>query len=308
MSSGTASVNGMQIAYETFGAEGGTPVMLIMGLSTQMLAWPDEFCELLAAQGSHVVRFDNRDSGLSTHLTESGPGQPIRSLFGWARPAYRLVDMARDAIGLLEALGWTSAHIVGVSMGGMIAQNVALLRPDVVRSLTSMSSTTGTTFVGKPHPKVLKQMMTVKPAIDRAGGIANSMAMYELIRSVGFPPDHDRVARIAGLSYDRCYDPVGGTRQFSAILAAPDRTAALQRIRVPTTVIHGLADPLVHSSGGLATAAAIKQSRLITIPGMGHDLPAGLWSRFADEIGTTVRAGEQARSTGQVSARSLPGT
>ena len=139
----TVRSNGMQIAYETFGEPGGIPVLLIMGLGTQMLAWPDDFCRQLADRGHLVIRFDNRDVGLSTHLDAAGPGKPIGSLLGLAKPAYRLVDMAKDAAGLIEAVGWPSAHIVGVSMGGMIAQNLVLLRPDLVRSLVSISSTTG---------------------------------------------------------------------------------------------------------------------------------------------------------------------
>ena len=266
-----------------------------MGLGTQMLAWPDEFCEQLADRGHFVVRFDNRDVGLSTHLGAAGPGRPIRSFLGLTEPAYRLVDMARDAAGLITALGWPSAHIVGISMGGMIAQNLVLLRPELVRSLTSISSTTGAMLPGKPRPDVLLRILTAKPAADRDGAISNSLAMYGKIHSVGFPSDEERVRLVAGLAYDRGYDPAGGARQFSAILAAPDRTAALARVRVPTTVIHGTADPLVNVSGGLATAAAIPGSRLVTIAGMGHDLPAPLWPELVEEISSTVSSGERQR-------------
>lgn len=262
-----------------------------------MLAWPDAFCRRLADRGHFVVRFDNRDAGLSTHLDDAGRGRPVRTLLGLAQPPYRLVDMAKDAAGLISALGWSSAHVVGTSMGGMIAQNLVLLRPDLVRSLTSISSTTGATFVGKPRPDVLLHLVTAKPASDRAGGIANSITMYDKIRSIGFPPDRDQVRSTAGIAYDRRYDPAGGTRQFSAIIAAPDRTGALQRVCVPTTVIHGTDDALVNLSGGLATAAAIPGSRLVTIAGMGHDLPAGLWERLTAEIATTVAAGERQRRT-----------
>lgn len=290
-----APANGIEIAYQTFGDRDDPPVLLIMGLSTQMLAWQTDFCEDLAARHHFVIRFDNRDSGLSTHFGGAGPGRPIGSLLGLSDPAYRLVDMAKDTAGLIGAIGLDSVHVVGVSMGGMIAQNLALLRPDLVRSLTSISSTTGSLLVGKPHPSVLVRMMTAKPAVDRAGAIAASVAMYQKIGSIGFPRETEVISEIAGRSYDRCYDPAGGVRQFSAILACPDRTGALQRVRVPTTVIHGNADPLVNLTGGLATAAAIKGSRLITVAGMGHDLPRPLWSQFVDEISLNVAAGERLR-------------
>ncbi len=291
----TVESNGMQIAYEVFGEAGDVPVLLIMGLGTQMLAWPEDFCRQLADRGHQVVRFDNRDVGLSTHLDAAGPGKPVGSLLGLAKPAYRLVDMANDAAGLIEALGWSSAHVVGVSMGGMIAQNLVLLRPDLVRSLTSISSTTGSLLVGRPRPDVLAHLMRAKPAADREGAIANSLAMYGKIHSIGFPSDVDRIREIAGIAFDRRYDPAGGARQFAAILAAPDRTAALHRVSVPATVIHGNADPLVNISGGLATAAAIPGSRLVTVAGMGHDLPVQVWPQLLSEIGATVAAGERRR-------------
>jgi pimeloyl-ACP methyl ester carboxylesterase len=295
--------NGMQIAYETFGEPGGIPVLLIMGLGTQMLAWPDDFCRQLADSGHLVIRFDNRDVGLSTHLDAAGPGKPIGSLLGLAKPAYRLVDMAKDAAGLIEAVGWPSAHIVGVSMGGMIAQNLVLLRPELVRSLVSISSTTGSLLVGRPRPDVLAHLVRAKPAQDRDGAIANSVAMYTKIRSVGFPADFERIREVAGIAYDRRYDPAGGARQFSAILACPDRTAALGRVTVPCTVIHGNADPLVNISGGLATAAAIAGSRLVTIAGMGHDLPVQVWPQLLAEIRTTVTSGERRRDATAVECK-----
>ncbi|SDO48014.1 Pimeloyl-ACP methyl ester carboxylesterase [Nakamurella panacisegetis] len=294
MSVDIVSANGIDLAYETFGDPADVPVLLIMGLSTQMLAWRTGFCQALAERGHFVIRFDNRDVGFSTHFGAAGPGKPIGSFLGLSRPAYRLTDMGRDAAGLIEALGLPGAHVVGVSMGGMIAQNLVLLRPDLVRSLTSLSSTTGALPVGKPHPEVLWLMMRAKPAADREGAIAASTAMYSKIRSPGFPSEIEAVRDLSGQSYDRCYDPAGGTRQFAAILAAPDRTAALQRVAVPTTVIHGNADPLINLSGGRATAAAIKGSRFVVIDGMGHDIPTPAWSRLIDEISATVVLGERA--------------
>lgn len=293
----TASANGMEIAFETFGASTGTPVLLVMGLATQMMGWPTEFCRSLAERGHFVVRFDNRDVGLSTHVDSVGDAQPLHALLGLREPPYRLTDMAKDAAGLIGALGWESAHVVGVSMGGMIAQTLTLLRPDLVRSLTSISSTTGSLLVGKPRPDVLVKLVTGRIATDREGAIANNLAIYRKIRSPGFPEDLARAGELAGTSYDRHYDPAGGRRQFAAILAAPDRTAALQRVGVPTTVIHGTLDPLVNVSGGLATAAAIPGSRLVTIAGMGHDLPAPLWDQLVAEIDANISMAEARRAS-----------
>ena len=285
--------NGIEMAYETFGDRTHPPVLLIMGLSTQMVAWRTAFCRALAERGHFVIRFDNRDAGLSTHFGAAGKGNPIGTFLGLSEPAYRLIDLAKDTAGLIEALGLRAVHVVGVSMGGKIAQNLVLLRPDLVRSLTSLSSTTGATLVGKPRPSVLLLMLTARPATDREGAIANSLAMYRKISSVGFPPETESVRELAGLSYDRCYDPAGGARQFSAILAAPNRTAALQRVTAPTTVIHGTADPLIHISGGRATAAAIRGSRFVAIDGMGHDLPTPAWPQLIDEISANVVLGER---------------
>jgi pimeloyl-ACP methyl ester carboxylesterase len=290
---GEASSNGIQIVYETFGDPADPPVLLIMGLATQMLAWPDDFCRMLVERGNFVVRFDNRDAGLSTHIDVGGDVQPLFAFLGLREPPYRLTDMAKDTAGLIESLGWKSAHIVGVSMGGMIAQALTLLRPELVRSLTSISSTTGSLRVGKPRFDVLLKLITGTVAADREEAIANSLAIYRKIRSPGFPDDTERAGELAGISYDRRYDPAGGRRQFAAILASPNRTAALRRVSVPTTVIHGTADSLVNLSGGLATAAAIPGSRLVTIEGMGHDLPSPIWDQLVDEIDANVKAGEK---------------
>jgi len=290
-----AQANGIEIAHQKFGRPDGNPILLIMGLSTQMLAWQDGFCQALADRGHFVIRYDNRDTGLSTHFDAAGRGRPVRALLGLAQPTYRLSDMALDAAGLLDALGLSSAHIVGISMGGMIAQSLVLIRPAKVRSLTLMSTTTGSLRVGQPQLKVLLKMITAKPARDRAGGVAHSLRMYDMIRSDGFPAETRTVEAIAGQSYDRRYDPLGGARQFTAILTAPDRTAALQRVRVPTTVIHGTRDRLVNLSGGRAIAAAIPGCRLVTIPGMGHDLPTPAWPQLVAEIATTVGEGERLR-------------
>jgi pimeloyl-ACP methyl ester carboxylesterase len=270
-------------------------VLLVMGLGGQMVAWDDEFCAMLADRGHYVIRFDNRDIGLSTHLDQAAPGKPVSAFLG-RRPAYLIEDMAEDAAGLVEQLDVGSVHVVGVSMGGCISQALALAHPGLVRSLTSMSSSTGSRRVGHPRLDVVGKLLLGKPAKSRAEAIALSESMFRRIGSPGYPIDVERLSRIAGLAYDRRYDPAGSARQFAAILGSPDRTAALANVAVPTLVMHGEADPLIAVSGGRATAAAIPNSRLVTFPGMGHDIPEPLWPRFAEEIGGIVDEGEARRA------------
>ena len=291
----TVPSNGIDIAYETFGQRSGVPVLLVMGLGGQMVAWDDEFCAMLAERGHHVIRFDNRDIGLSTHLDQAAPGKPVSAFLG-RRPAYLIEDMAQDAAGLVEQLDVGSVHVVGVSMGGCISQALALAHPGLVRSLTSMSSSTGSRRVGHPRLDVVAKLLLRKPAKSRAEAIALSESMFRRIGSPGYPFDIERLDRLAGLEYDRRYDPAGSARQFAAILGSPDRTAALANVAVPTLVMHGEADPLIAVSGGRATAAAIPNSRLVTFPGMGHDIPEPLWPRFVDEICGIVDEGEVRRA------------
>lgn len=292
---GRASVNGITLAHQSFGDPGDVPILLVMGLGTQMLGWPDEFCALLAAAGHHVTRFDNRDVGLSTHLDELPPGQPVSAFLG-RRPPYRLTDMAQDAAELIGALGHASMHVVGLSMGGCISQVLTLEHPHRVRSLTSMSSTTGSRRVGRPRLDIARRMVAQKPAATRAEVIELALTNWRQTGSPGYPFDEQRQRRRAALSYDRCYDPAGGARQFAALLAATDRTVALAGVGVPTLVLHGEADPLIGVSGGRATAAAVPGARLVTFPGMGHDLPEALWPEFVAQIGRTVAQGEADRS------------
>jgi pimeloyl-ACP methyl ester carboxylesterase len=292
----TAPSNGITLAYETFGDPGAVPVLLVMGLGTQMIAWRDGFCALLAARGHYVTRFDNRDIGLSTHLDEAKPGQPVAAFLG--RPAAYLVsDMADDAAGLIAELGVGSVHVVGVSMGGCISQSLTLTHPQLVRSLTSISSSTGSRRVGRPRFDVAVRMLVRRPAANREEAIALSVATWRRIGSPTYPFDLAAIEAIAGEAYDRRYDPAGGARQFAAILGSPDRTAALGGVAVPTLVLHGDADPLIGVSGGAATAAAIPGARLVTIPGMGHDLPEALWPRLVEEISANVSAGEARRTS-----------
>ncbi|WP_084959001.1 alpha/beta fold hydrolase [Thermoactinospora rubra] len=277
-----ANANGIEIAYESFGRPGGQPLLLIMGLGSQMIMWDDELCERLAEQGHHVVRYDNRDVGLSTHLTELGAPDLGAVMAGTGTAPYLLADMADDAAGLLDALGWEAAHVVGASMGGMIAQELAIRHPDRVLTLTSIMSTPSPE-IGRPTPEAAAVLFS-PPARDREAVVAGALEVWRILGSPGYEMDRDRIARIAGLAYDRGHDPAGVSRQLAAVLASGDRTERLAALRIPALVIHGEADPLVQLEGGKATAAAIPGARLVTYPGMGHDLPRPLWDPIIREI------------------------
>jgi pimeloyl-ACP methyl ester carboxylesterase len=293
-----ARVGGIELAYERFGAPGDVPVLLVMGLATQMLGWPDEFCATLAGRGHEVVRFDNRDVGLSTHLHDAQPPDVMAAFAGDTSSAsYTLSDMAADTVGLLDALGWDSAHLVGASMGGMIAQTVAIEHPDRVRTLTSIMSTTGDQEVGGATQEALGVLLA-PPARTRDEAIARTVTTYRVIGSPGYDFDEAALRERAGLSYDRAFDPIGVGRQLMGILASGDRTERLREVRVPTLVIHGAEDPLVDVSGGRATAAAIPDAELVVVDGMGHDLPRGLWGEIIERISALVARGERARGDG----------
>ncbi len=283
-----ASAGSVELAYETFGDPADPPVLLVMGFATQMLGWPDQFCRLLAARNLFVVRFDNRDIGLSTHLHDAPPPDVMAAVAGDTSSAsYTLSEMAGDTVGLLDALGLTSAHLVGISMGGMIAQTVAIEHPERVRTLTSIMSTTGDPSVGGATPEALGALLA-PPATTREEAQARAVAAYRVIGSPGYPLDEEGLRERAGLSYDRAYDPAGVGRQLLAILASPDRTPRLGEVRVPTLVLHGAQDPLVDVSGGRATAAAIPEAELAVLEGMGHDLPRELWPELVDRIAAHV--------------------
>jgi pimeloyl-ACP methyl ester carboxylesterase len=289
----TAAVNGVEIAYETFGDPADPTMLLIMGLGVQMLGWDEELCRMLAGRGYQVVRFDNRDVGHSTKV-EGGPRPDVMAAAaGDARSAsYRLDDMADDCVGLLDELGVERAHLVGASQGGMIAQTVAMRHPERVVSLTSIMSTTGDRAVGQPHPEAIPALLTRPPA-DRDGFIDFVVGAWRVIGSPGFEVDEEALRARAGASYDRGIFPEGTARQLLAILASGDRSEALRRLDVPALVIHGADDPLIDVSGGRATAAAIPGARLELIEGMGHDLPAALWPRLVELI---VENAERARA------------
>jgi len=279
-----AQVGQLQLCYETFGDPAAPPMLLVMGLGTPMIGWPDGFCAALADRGFHVVRYDNRDVGLSTHLREIRPPS-IRRLLRRDRTAaaYDLGDMAADGIGLLDALGLPAAHVVGASMGGMIAQLMAARHPDRVASLASVMSNTGHRWRGMPGVRVYPMFLR-RPARDRAAAIDSAIETFRLIGSPGFPFDEAELRSIAERSYDRGHDPAGSARQLAAILATGDRGAELRRITVPTVVVHGTKDRMVTPSGARATARLIPGSELVWIEGMGHDLPRDAWPRIVDAI------------------------
>jgi pimeloyl-ACP methyl ester carboxylesterase len=281
----------LEICFETFGDPGDPAMLLVMGLGTQMLGWPDAFCELLAARGYHVIRYDNRDVGRSTHFREHRP-PTVKQLLMRDRTCapYSLADMADDGIGVLDHLAIGGAHVVGVSMGGMIAQTMAARHPDRVLSLASLMSNTGHRWRGMPGLRAYPIFLR-KPVADKAAAIDSVIATFKLIGSPDFPFDEEELRAIAERSYMRGYDPSGTGRQLAAIIAAGDRTAEVATITVPTLVVHGTRDVMVTPSGGKATARAIKGAQLVLIEGMGHDLPRDLWDRIIGLIaGNTARA------------------
>ena len=286
----TTAANGLELGYETFGDPGGRPLLLVMGLATQMLAWHDEFCQALVERGMFVVRFDSRDVGLSTHLHDAPAPDVLAALGGDTSSAsYQLEDMADDTAALLDALDLAGAHVVGASMGGMIAQTLAIRHPDRVRSLTSIMSTPSPS-IGEPTQEALGVLLAA-PATSRDEAVQRALDTYAVIGSPGYPLDTAWLAEVAGQSYDRAYDPMGVARQLLAIHASGDRTTALRALDVPTLVIHGDADPLVQVAGGHATAEAVPGAELLVLEGMGHNLPRELWPQIVDAI---VRVADRA--------------
>ncbi len=289
-------VGPVELCYEAFGDPADPTVLLIMGLGTQMLAWRPEFCTRIAEQGFHVIRFDNRDVGHSTHLSgHRPPGLVELATRRIKDPAYTLDDMADDAAGLLDALGIGSAHVVGASMGGMIAQMVAVRHPGKVRSLVSIMSTTGARRVGQPAWNVLP-FLAKPPAREREAAIERTVALFTIIGSPGFDRDEAASREQAGESFDRSSDRSGAGRHIAAILASGNREKALRQIAAPTLVIHGAQDKMVAPSGGRATAKAIPGARLELIRGMGHDLPVGVWPELVRLITEHARTADAQRT------------
>ncbi|MGQ0846995.1 MAG: alpha/beta fold hydrolase [Sporichthyaceae bacterium] len=285
------SINGFDLCFEVRGADSDPPVVLVMGLGGPMIWWDDEFCDQLAARGFRVIRFDNRDTGRSA--AREGVGRIAKSYLGRdPNLAYSLEDMATDVVGLLDHLELDSAHVVGVSMGGMIAQTLAIAHPHRVRSLTSIMSTTGNKRVGWVAPRILRHMFDKWPPGEEAY-VSRSLEGFSRIASQRFLATNlARQESRARRTYARGLNPQGTMRQLAAIVAAPDRTAALRGVTVPTIVIHGTADPLVHVSGGRATARAVPGAELVLVPGMGHDMPLELWPVLLDGIERTARRAE----------------
>ena len=278
-----APVNGIKLCYQEMGDPDGEPLFLVMGLATQMIAWQEEFCAMLAERGHRVVRFDNRDIGRSTKLKAAGLPGKLDMLVGRGKPPYLLRDMAADTFGLMDHLGISSAHLVGASMGGMIVQTAAIEQPERVRSLTSIMSTTGSRRVGHPSYRTFGLLLG-KPPREREAAIERVIKTFKTVGSPGYPFDEERVREIAGLSFDRGHSEAGIARQLHAITASGDRTPGLRKLELPALVIHGKNDLLVNPSGGRATAKAIPGARLRMIEGMGHDLPRALWPTFVEEI------------------------
>jgi pimeloyl-ACP methyl ester carboxylesterase len=283
-----AASNGIRLCYETFGDRSKPPMLLIMGLAAQMIVWDDEFCTRLADRGFWVIRFDNRDIGESTRFPNARAPRFAELLFAQAtglrfRVPYTLRDMANDAAGLLDALGVARAHVVGASMGGAIAQELAIAYPARVRSLTSIMSSTGDPKLPGPRPKALARLGKKVP-LDRAGYVREYVTPWSVLAGEHFPFDADRTARQGAAGYDRGINPAGVSRQMMAIVASGNRTRALRELRVPTLVIHGTADPLIPDPGGRATAAAIPGAQLLLIEGMGHSFPREVWPTIIDAI------------------------
>ncbi len=289
-------VNEIQIEYDTIGNPSSPPLLLIMGLGGQLIHWDDDFCRQLTDRGLFIIRFDNRDTGLSTKIEAAGlpdmsalldarlQGQSIQA-------PYTLNDMADDAAKLLEALDIEKAHICGSSMGGMIAQTLAMRHPQRLLSLTSIYSTTGNPDLPQPQPAAMQALLTPQP-VERQAYIDFNVITMQAIAGSGFPFDEHFIRGISARAYDRAFYPPGVGRQMTAVMAQEDRTSALGSVTVPTLVIHGTADPLVPAAHGQATADAIPGAQLLLVEGMGHDLPhtKGPWPRVIDAIVAHTKA------------------
>jgi pimeloyl-ACP methyl ester carboxylesterase len=285
-----ATVNGITIEYDVHGPDDGEPLLLVMGLGGQMIAWPEDFVGLLVEQGFRVVRLDNRDVGLSTK--SDAPPPKLRQVFlallarRWAKSTYTVADMAKDAVALLDHLGIAKAHVVGASMGGMIVQTIAIEHPGRVASMTSIMSNTGDRKHGKAKWSVLAKMARLQTK-DRSRAIDNGVEGFRLISGPHF--DAGRTRELLEAALARSDDQAGAARQMMAIAASPDRTPGLGRVKAPTLVVHGLLDPLVQPDGGMATAQAVPGARLVMYPDMAHDLPLARWPHIVGEIVETAR-------------------
>ena len=289
----SVDVNGISIEYQTFGDKTAPPLLLVMGLGAQMIHWDEEFCLQLADQGFHVIRYDNRDVGLSSkmdHAPVPNPFQLFMDMQQGKKPevAYRVEDMADDGIALLDALDLDTAHVCGASMGGMIVQTMAINHTRRIRSLTSIMSTTGNPQLTPATPEAAAALIA-EPAQDRDGRILQSIATQRTIGSPGFPFNEARARQKATLAYDRCFYPQGVARQMAAVVAQGDRSEGLKQLDLPALIIHGKADPLVPVDGGVDTHEKIPGSELLLIDGMGHDLPTQTWDTIVPAIAEISR-------------------
>lgn len=281
----------LTIYYETEGDPTGLPLLLVAGLGVQLTWWPAGFRAALADRGFFVISYDNRDAGKSTWLDDFGPVDLWAVLAGTAPAPYLLSDLAADGVAVLDALGLPSAHVLGVSMGGMIAQAIAIEHAAQVRSLTSVMSTTGDPAIGQPRPDITEMLLSERPP-DKAGTVAQGMALARAISSPAFAFDEELTRARMSADYDRGNHPDGSGRQIAAILMSGDRTSALGALAMPVLVIHGDADPMVDISGGRATADAIPGARLWEIPGLGHDIPPELFDEIADAVAVLAKQAE----------------
>ena len=283
---------GVELCYQTYGDPADEPLLLVMGLGGPMTWWDPELCRELARAGFYVVRFDNRDIGRSTKLDSIANARvtfpKLAKAFLGLRvtPPYTLTDMADDAVGLLDHLGVGSAHLFGISMGGMIVQTMAITHPDRVRSLVSMMSTTGRRTVGFQHPSLIPTLLARQ--VGRQAYVEGSVKIWRLIGSPGFPSTEAEVRKRAEDTYERGISGSAVARQMLAVVSQPDRTTDLRRVTVPMTVVHGLADKMVHVSGGRATSMAVPGAELLLIDGMGHDLPQALWPTYVAAVRRTA--------------------
>jgi pimeloyl-ACP methyl ester carboxylesterase len=283
-----AKSNGIELCFDTFGDPAAPPLVLIMGLAAQMIAWDDDFCAALAGRGYHVVRFDNRDIGESTWFADAGvpdvQGAFMAAMQGKPVPApYLLSDMADDVVGLLDALGVASAHIVGASMGGAIAQTLAIHHPERVRTLTSIMATSGAPGLPPPTPEAMAMLFRPAPT-TQAAYFEGYVQTWNLLRAGSFPLDEARDLTRAGQNFARGLNPPGVARQLVAIVASGSRKEALAGVRMPTLVIHGDVDPLVPLACGVDVAESVPGAKLLVIKGMGHALPISMWPQIIDAI------------------------
>lgn len=281
--------HGVDICYQTFGDPTGDPLLLVMGLGGPMTWWSPDFCSLLAESGFFVIRYDNRDAGRSSKIRGRINRRMIMASFAGlkAKTPYSMQDLADDAFGLLDHLGLQGAHVVGISMGGMIVQTMALRHPKRVHSMTSIMSTTGRRSVGWQDPRLLPLLMA-RRAESRESYIAASARLWQIIGSPLYPDTTETVRERAAETWDRGVSAAGSARQIGAILTQPDRSRALRSLRIPSLIIHGMSDRLVHVSGGRATSHSIAGSELLLIDGMGHDVPRDLHETFVEAIRRTA--------------------